>query len=214
MKLEERELNLALRQACASIGQAQLITVYQKIFMEYNQVASQVLITRYTFHSSHTRENTANTFNGLLELGAIPVVNENDTVTTEEIEFGDNDCLSALVAKLVGADLLIILSDIDGLYDDDPRKNPDAKLINRVDFISDDIINMGKKTTGTRYGSGGMASKIEAGLIACGSGIDMVITNSNNLDNLTSVLKGEETGTLFVAGGAPDYNFSEFSVND
>ena len=121
--------SLAVKQACSAVGQARLMMTYQRLFAEYNQVAAQILMTKNTIVDDLNRYNAHNTFTELLKLGAIPVVNENDTITTYEIEFGDNDTLSAIVASLVDADLLILLSDIDGLYTDDPRKNPDAKFI-------------------------------------------------------------------------------------
>lgn len=212
--LDKNSLDTPKRQACASVGQAELIGIYQKIFSEYNNTASQILVTRYTFHNSHTRTNAANTFEELLKLGVIPVVNENDTVTTEEIEFGDNDCLSALVAKLTKADLLILLSDIDGFYSDDPRRNPEAEKFDVIETIDEDIINMAKKTPGSQYGSGGMASKIEAAQIATGSKIDMVIANADNIDNLNDIIKGEEIGTLFKAQKEEAYFFEEFDIKE
>lgn len=208
----KKELSIPERQACASIGQARLIATYQKLFAEYDKVASQVLVTKYTFHSSHQRGHTKNTFDELLKLHAIPVVNENDTVTTEEIEVGDNDCLSAFVAKLTGADLLILMSDIDGLYDDDPRDNPDAKLIEEVNEINNEILEMGKSSTGTAYGTGGMSSKIEAAEIAVNSMIDMVIVNSNDIDNLERIFNNESVGTHFKASDRITYKFGEFDI--
>ena len=205
--------DIPLRQACASIGQAQLITIYQKLFAEYGKTVAQVLLTRYTIHSELTRNNAANTFNELLKLGAIPIVNENDTVTTEEIEFGDNDCLSAMVAALTGSDLLIILSDIDGLYDDNPKTNPDSKLIRDVYELSDDIMSMGKGA-GSDFGTGGMASKLEAARIAASAGIDMVIINGNDLLNIPRLLDGEDIGTFFHATPGNTFVFEEFDIKD
>ena len=144
MGLLEKPKELSLRQACASIGQAKLMMVYQKLFAEYNQITSQVLITKYTMINDRNRKNAQNTFRELLKMNVIPVVNENDTVSTDEIEFGDNDTLSAIVAALIGADLLILMSDIDGLYTDDPRSNPEAEFIDTVETITKELEEMGK----------------------------------------------------------------------
>ena len=190
------EASLPVRQACAAIGQAKLITLYQRMFAEYNRVAAQILITGYTIHREESRINAVNTFKELFNLGVIPVVNENDTVTTKEIEFGDNDCLSAQVAVLTDADLLIVLSDIDGLYDSDPHKNPDAKFISYVEDLDEHILSMGGGK-GSAYGTGGMASKLEAAKITAEAGIDMVITNADDVDNIERILSGKEIGTLF-----------------
>ena len=205
--------DIPVRQACAAIGQAQLITIYQRMFAEYGKTAAQVLLTRYTIHSKLTRTNASNTFKELLNLGAIPVVNENDTVTTEEIEFGDNDCLSAMVGILSDADMLIILSDIDGLYDSDPRENPDARFISTVESLDDEILKMGQGA-GSSYGTGGMASKLEAAKMAYAAGIDMVITNAADLDNITRVMNGEEIGTFFRSGEGHNFVFEEFDIKD
>ena len=162
--LHERPDELPVKQACAAIGQAKLMMVYQKLFAEYGTIAAQVLLTKYTMLNPVTRTNAENTFKELLHIGAIPVVNENDTVSTYEIEqvqsFGDNDKLSALVASITEADLLILLSDIDGLYTDDPNKNPDAKFINVVDKIDEQLMNMGKNSSGSSVGTGGMSAKL------------------------------------------------------
>ena len=200
--LHERPDELPVKQACAAIGQAKLMMVYQKIFSEYNTIAAQVLLTKNTILNEVSRMNAENTFNELLHIGAIPIVNENDSVSTYEIEqvqsFGDNDRLSAIVASIIGADLLILLSDIDGLYTDDPNKNPDAAFIGLVDKIDDKLMNMGKNTSGSSIGTGGMAAKIVAAQIANNSGADMVITNGNRLDNIQGIINGEEIGTLFL----------------
>lgn len=200
--LHERPDELPVKQACAAIGQAKLMMVYQKIFSEYNTIAAQVLLTKNTILNEVSRMNAENTFNELLHIGAIPIVNENDSVSTYEIEqvqsFGDNDRLSAIVASIIGADLLILLSDIDGLYTDDPNKNPDAAFIGLVEKIDDKLMNMGKNTSGSSIGTGGMAAKIVAAQIANNSGADMVITNGNRLDNIQGIINGEEIGTLFL----------------
>lgn len=188
----------SLKQACASVGQGQLMMTYQKLFAEYNQIAAQVLLTKDTMLHEHRRTNARNTFQELLRMGIIPVVNENDTVSTEEIEFGDNDTLAAVVAAIVGADLLILLSDIDGLYTDDPRNHPDAELISLVESIDSDIEAMGKDAE-TAFGTGGMATKIAAAKIATASGADMMIANAAQMGIISQIMEGKEVGTLFLA---------------
>ena len=175
--MTERSRELSTKQACAAVGQARLMMIYQKLFAEYNQVAGQVLMTKNTMVNPVSRENAKNTFDELFRLGAIPIVNENDTVSTYEMQFGDNDTLSAIVASLIGTDLLILLSDIDGLFTDDPHKNPDAKLIEVVEKMDSDILGMAKSTTGSDVGTGGMATKLTAAKIATLSGTDMIIAN-------------------------------------
>ena len=211
--LHEKPDELPVNQACAAIGQAKLMMVYQKIFAEYSAIAAQVLMTKATVTTDTSRKNAENTFNELLKLGAIPIVNENDTVSTYEIKqvqtFGDNDRLSAIVTSIVGADLLILLSDIDGLYTDDPNTNPDARFISQVDRIDDDLLDMGKSTSGSNVGTGGMATKLIAARIATGSGADMVIANGNDIDNITKVMAGEDVGTLFVSSKKQDFNLVE-----
>ena len=144
MGIDHKPKELAKRQACAAIGQARLMMIYQKLFAEYNQTAAQILMTKYTMINRATRINAKNTFDTLLEMGTIPIVNENDTISTYEIQFGDNDTLSAVVAALTQADLLILLSDIDGLFTDDPNKNPDAKFIDYVEHVDHHFEQMGK----------------------------------------------------------------------
>ena len=211
--LHERPDELPVKQACAAIGQAKLMMVYQKLFAEYGTIAARVLLTKYTMLNPVTRTNAENTFKELLHIGAIPVVNENDTVSTYEIEqvqsFGDNDKLSALVASITEADLLILLSDIDGLYTDDPNKNPDAKFINVVDKIDEQLMNMGKNSSGSSVGTGGMSAKLVAAQIATYSGTDMVITNGNDVTNISRIINGENTGTLFLQHEYNDFNILE-----
>lgn len=207
--LNEKPDELPVKQACAAIGQAKLMMVYQKIFAEYSTTAAQVLMTKATVMNDKSRRNAQNTFNELLNLGAVPVVNENDTVSTYEIKqvqtFGDNDRLSAIVTSIIDADLLILLSDIDGLYTDDPNSNPDARFINQVDVIDDKLLNMGKSTSGSGVGTGGMATKLKAAGIAVSSGADMVIANGNDIDNIAKIMSGADVGTLFVS--CKDENF-------
>ena len=207
--LNEKPDELPVKQACAAIGQAKLMMVYQKIFAEYSTTAAQVLMTKATVMNDKSRRNAQNTFNELLNLGAVPIVNENDTVSTYEIKqvqtFGDNDRLSAIVTSIIDAYLLILLSDIDGLYTDDPNSNPDARFINQVDVIDDKLLNMGKSTSGSGVGTGGMATKLKAAGIAVSSGADMVIANGNDIDNIAKIMSGADVGTLFVS--CKDENF-------
>lgn len=204
-----RPETLALKQACASVGQGQLMMIYQKLFAEYNQTAAQILMTKTTILKKLNRTNAQNTFNELLKLGVIPVVNENDTISTEEIEFGDNDNLSAVVTALIGADLLILLSDIDGLYTDDPRKNPKAEMIKVVHNIDENLISMAKGVS-SEFGTGGMATKIAAAKIANDSGADMVIANGENFGVLSQIISGEDKGTLFLAHKNPDFHMMDY----
>ena len=197
--MTERPRELSTKQACAAVGQARLMMIYQKLFAEYNQVAGQVLMTKNTMVNPVSRENAKNTFDELFRLGAIPIVNENDTVSTYEMQFGDNDTLSAIVASLIGADLLILLSDIDGLFTDDPHKNPDAKLIEVVEKMDSDILGMAKSTTGSDVGTGGMATKLTAAKIATLSGTDMIIANGDNIYSINDVMNGKKVGTLFLS---------------
>ncbi len=195
--LKARPSDTPSKQACASIGQCELMYVYDKVFSEYNHVVSQVLLTRDVIEDPRRKENVQNSFERLLQMNVIPIVNENDTVAVEEIEFGDNDALSAIVARLVHADALIILSDIDGLYDKDPRKHPDASLIARVEEIGEDIRSAaGEK--GTSLGTGGMITKIEAARMATQEGIHVVIANGSRHNVLYDLLDGKAIGTLFV----------------
>ena len=194
----ERPTERAVKQACAAVGQIRLMTVYQKLFSEYNQNTAQILMTKITIANDTSRHNAQNTFRELLKMGVIPIVNENDTVATDEIDFGDNDYLSAIVSAIVGADLLVLLSDIDGLYTDDPNKNPDAKLIRQVDHITDEMLEMAKGPV-SDVGTGGMSSKVEAAGIANDAGADMVILNGDDMEHINQLLDGEEVGTLFTA---------------
>jgi glutamate 5-kinase len=198
-------MTMAEKQACAAIGQARLMMTYQKLFGEYNQTTAQILMTKNTIVDTMNRTNATNTFTELMDMGAIPVVNENDTIATYEIEIGDNDTLSAIVAAMVNADLLVLLSDIDGLYSDDPRTNPDAVFIHQVDELTEEYMDMGKASTGSNVGTGGMNTKMIAAQIATRSGADMVICNSNDLTNLHRIVEGEEIGTIFAAH--PDDSF-------
>ena len=201
---------IAVKQACAAVGQARLMMVYQKIFSEYNHIAAQILMTKNTIVDDLNRFNAHNTFMQLLKLGVIPIVNENDTVATYEIEIGDNDTLSAIVAAMIEADLLILLSDIDGLYTDDPRKNPEAEFIEVVEYLDDHIMQMGRSTTGSSVGTGGMGTKLTAAQIATKSGADMIIANSKNIEVIHQIMEGENVGTLFKAHGDENFDLKGF----
>ena len=204
---------IAEKQACAAIGQARLMTTYQRIFSEYGHLAAQILMTRNTIVADLNRYNAHNTFSELMNMGVIPIVNENDTISTFEIEdvIGDNDTLSAIVTALTGADLL--LSDIDGLYTDDPHKNPDAKFIDRVDSLTDELLSMGKGTTGSDIGTGGMETKLTAAKIATYSGADMVIANGKDVRVIHRIMEGRNYGTIFKANKNEAFNFAQFVDN-
>ena len=207
---EEEAGSIAVKQACSAVGQARLMMTYQKLFAEYNQVAAQILMTKNTIVNNLNRYNAHNTFSELLKMGVIPVVNENDTVATYEIEIGDNDTLSAIVAALINADLLILLSDIDGLYTDDPRKNPDARFIEQVDELTPELMGMGKASTGSNVGTGGMNTKMIAAKIATSSDVDMIIANSKDIGVLHRIVEGKNEGTLFVAHKDPGFDLPLF----
>ena len=210
----KRPETVSEKQAYAAVGQARLMMVYQKLFSEYNQTAAQVLLTKNTIIVEDSRYNAQNTFDELLKLGAIPIVNENDTVSTHEIQFGDNDRLSAIVAALIGADLLILLSDIDGLYTDDPKTHPEARFISTVDEITPELLGMGKDTTGSDVGTGGMSAKLAAARIATDSGSDMVIANGDRVEVVEEILEGEERGTLFFAHENLDFDLIQYITNE
>ena len=210
--IQGKPSTLPMKQACAAVGQARLMMIYQKLFAEYNHVAAQVLMTKNTIAEPLNRFNAKNTFSELLKLGAIPIVNENDTVSTFEIEFGDNDTLSAIVAALIDADLLILLSDIDGLYTDDPNKNPDAEFISVVDHLDDSIMGMGKGTSSS-VGTGGMGTKLSAARIATSSGADMIIANAADVRIIHRIMDGREYGTLFKAHKSEEFDLVTFIEN-
>ena len=214
----KRPDSLAEKQAFAAVGQARLMMVYQKLSAEYNQTAAQVLLTKDTMVNDASRYNAQNTFDELLKLGAIPIVNENDTVSTSEIpyvdSFGDNDRLSAIVAALIGADLLILLSDIDGLYTDDPRQNPEAGFVSLVPEITPELLGMGKSTSGSDVGTGGMSAKLAAARIATDSGADMVIANGDSVEVILEIMEGKEKGTLFLAQPNLDIDLMNYLKNE
>ena len=199
MGLSHKPQELDERQACAAVGPARLMMIYQKLFAEYSQTAAQILMTKYTMINRATRVNARNTFDRLLSMGAIPIVNENDTISTDEIEFGDNDTLSALVAALIDADVLLLLSDIDGLFTDDPNQNPQAEFIDIVEKIDAHLESMAKGSSGTSVGTGGMATKLKAAHIATSAGADMVIANGADFHIIHKILQGRNYGTLFLS---------------
>ena len=204
---------LGKSQACAAVGQARLMMIYQKLFMEYNQMSGQILMTKNTLLNDLNRYNARNTFQALLQMGVIPIVNENDTVSTYEIQFGDNDTLSAIVAALIGADLLILLSDIDGRFSDDPRTTPGAKFIDLVENLDEHFLRMGKATTGSKVGTGGMATKLSAAKIATSAGADMVIANGEDPHVLHKILEGRDYGTLFAANPREEFYLLDYIKN-
>lgn len=188
--------DISKKQATAAVGQVTLMNTFLKAFAEYGYSIGQILLTRMVETNEVMNFNAKNTINDLLEMGVVPIVNENDTISTYEIDFGDNDTLSSVVAKLVDADLLMLLSDIDGLYTDDPRINKDAKLIKEVNVIDEKLRSMGKDSY-SNLGTGGMATKINAANLCMEKGIDTVIANSKDLKNIRKIVKGEEIGTIF-----------------
>ena len=209
MKINERPKEKSVKQACAAIGQTRLMMVYQRLFAEYNKVPAQVLITKLTMIHDENRRNARATFAELLSMGVIPIVNENDTVVTDEIEFGDNDTLSAIVAALIHADLLIVLSDVDGFYDDNPKVNPNAKLIEEIDYITDDFEAMAGGAV-SEFGTGGMATKVAAARIANDAGADTVICNADDMKKLRHVLEGRNEGTLFRAHKKESFHLIDY----
>ncbi len=197
IKIKSEERTMREKQAAAAIGQCELMFLYEKLFIQYGNNTAQILLTKDITDNKVGKENVINTINTLLEWGVIPVINENDSVAFEEIEFGDNDTLSALVSVLAGANLLILMTDIDGLYDKNPRENHDAKLISKVSEITETLkANAGG--AGTRRGTGGMITKLLAAEIAMEKNIDMYIVNGEDPDNIYAAVKGEKVGTLFT----------------
>lgn len=195
--LRSRPQDIPTKQAAAAVGQCELMYIYDKLFSEYHHTVAQLLITADNLTSEIRHTNFTNTLNRLLELGVVPIINENDTVATEEIVIGDNDTLAARVAQSVGAKLLILLSDIDGLYTADPHTDPNAKLIPLVRGLDEGI----KKLAGvssTSQGTGGMVTKLRAAELCFGCGCEMVIANGNNPASLYDIVEGKPVGTRFV----------------
>ena len=211
--LKERPRELKVKQACSAVGQARLMMIYQKLFSEYNQTAAQILMTKNTMVNNVNRMHARNTFEELLRLDAIPVVNENDSISSYELEFldafGDNDTLSAVIAALIGADLLILLSDIDGLFTDDPNTNPDAKFIDTVETLDEKLLSMGKGSV-SKVGTGGMATKLTAAEIATAAGADMVIANGADFHVIHKIIEGRRYGTLFVQNKKEEFYLIDY----
>lgn len=196
--LPARPRDVAGKQAAAAVGQCELMYTYDKLFSEYNHTVAQILLTADDLRQADRHQNFENTMQKLLEMAVLPIINENDTVATEEIEIGDNDTLAAIVAQSVRADLLILLSDIDGLYTADPHKHADAQLIANVYELDEDILALGG-SAGSNLGTGGMVTKLRAAQIATGAGCDMVIANGADPEALYRIANGEAVGTRFHA---------------
>ena len=194
--LRERPKDIPSKQAAAAVGQCELMYTYDKLFSEYHHTVAQLLITGDDTTNDTRRLNFTNTLNRLLELGALPIINENDTVATDEIVIGDNDTLAAIVARSVHADMLILLSDIDGLYTADPHTHPEAALLHHVARVDDHIREIAGISSSTQ-GTGGMVTKLHAADICLGCGCKMVIANGNNPGNLYDILEGKTVGTTF-----------------
>lgn len=195
--LKERPSDISGRQAAATVGQCELMFMYDKLFGEYGHTVGQLLITKSDVDSEERRKNLVNTFDKLFDYGAVPIVNENDSVAVDEIVYGDNDSLSAIVAKLINADALIILTDIDGLYDDNPNENEDAKLISQVGEITDELIAVAGGH-GSRFSTGGMVTKLHAAQIAMDAGIDTIVMNGAAPESIYKALDGKQIGTFFT----------------
>lgn len=200
LQLKTKPKSTREKQAVSSVGQCELMHIYSKLFAEYSHVVGQVLLTKDVIEDKHIRKNVSNTFKILLKKGVIPIVNENDTIAIDEIEnivkFGDNDKLSAIVAALVDADLLIILSDIDGFYDSNPNENPDAKFIEEIDEVTEELEECAGGA-GSEFGTGGMITKLAAAKIAAKYNVDMILANGENPQILREILNGKNIGTLF-----------------
>ena len=195
--LRERPRDIPSKQAAAAVGQCELMYIYDKLFSEYHHTVAQLLITGDDIANDQRQQNFTNTLSRLLELGALPIINENDTVATDEIVIGDNDTLAAIVAKSVKAELLILLSDIDGLYTADPHTHPDARLLHRITAIDESILELAGASSSSQ-GTGGMVTKLRAAQISMSCGCDMVIANGNAPGNLYDILDGKEVGTTFA----------------
>ena len=196
LSLSSKPQDMPTKQAAAAVGQCELMYTYDKLFSEYNHTVAQILITGADMENLERHRNFKNTLNRLLELGVLPIINENDTVVTDEIGVGDNDTLGAIVTESIKADMLILLSDIDGLYTADPHKDASATLIRRVEELSDDIMCLGGDKV-TEFGTGGMATKLTAAKICMNAGADTVIANGANPEVLYDIFEGKSVGTLF-----------------
>lgn len=202
LQMKARPTSMRLKQAAAAVGQCSIMFLYDKFFNDYDKSIAQILLNADDIEIEEKKENLTNTFNALLEMGIIPIVNENDSVSYTEIEsedrlFGDNDMLSAVVSVLCRAQKLIILSDIDGFYDNDPRLYPNAKLIERISAIDKNVQSLAGGA-GSRRGTGGMRTKMQAANLATAQGIDTIITNGKNPSTLYEIIKGGSVGTLFI----------------
>lgn len=195
--LSQRPQDIPTKQAAAAVGQCELMYTYDKLFLQYHHTVAQLLITADDIANAERHENFSNTINRLLELGAIPVINENDTVATAELGIGDNDTLAAVVAESIKADTLVLLSDIDGLYTADPHNNPSARLIPVVNQLEPEILALAGGSS-TSQGTGGMVTKLKAAEICLGCGCDMIITNGNDPQALYRIMDGERVGTTFT----------------
>ncbi len=195
--LQCRPKDIPTKQAAAAVGQCELMYTYDKLFSEYHHTVAQLLITGDDTKNAVRHQNFTNTLNRLLQLGALPIINENDTVSVDEIVIGDNDTLGAIVAQSVHADLLILLSDIDGLYTADPHSNPDARLLPKVTVIDEAILSLAGVSS-TTQGTGGMVTKLRAAQICLSCGCDMVIANGHDPENLYAILDGQDVGTRFT----------------
>jgi len=198
LNLPGKPSDMPTKQAAAAVGQCELMYTYDKLFLQYNHTVAQVLLTGEDVDHPERRENFENTMERLLELGALPVINENDTIATAEIKVGDNDTLGAIVACCTKADLLVLLSDIEGLYTADPRKDPNAKLIPTVEEVTPEIEALAGGV-GSSLGTGGMATKLRAAKMVTAQGCDMVITNGEHPERLYDIAEGKDVGTRFVA---------------
>ena len=194
--LHQRPTDIPSKQAAAAVGQCELMYIYDKLFSKYHHTVAQLLITGDDTQSDTRHQNFSNTLSRLLELRALPIINENDTVATDEIVIGDNDTLAAIVAESINADLLVLLSDIDGLYTADPHTNPDAQLIPQVSVIDDHILSVAG-VSGSNLGTGGMITKLQAAKICLNCGCDMIITNGNRPAVLYDIIDGKPVGTTF-----------------
>ena len=195
--LSQKPQDIPTKQACAAIGQCELMYIYDKLFQEYNHTVAQILMTGADFENEERYENFKNTLDRLLELGVLPIINENDTIATSEIKVGDNDTLSAITAVGANANLLILLSDIDGLYTADPHQVTDATLIPEVKEITDDILELAG-AAGTALGTGGMVTKLSAAKLCMDAGTDMIIANGSNPSVLYDIFDGKAVGTRFI----------------
>lgn len=200
LMLSVRPTDMETKQAAAAVGQCELMYTYDKLFTEYNHTVAQILLTGDDIEHANRRTNFENTMMRLLELGALPIINENDSISTEEIEIGDNDRLGAIVARSIKADLLILLTDIDGLYTADPHKDPNGKLIPLVEELTWDIMQLAGGA-GTKQGTGGMMTKLLAAKIATEAGVEMVIANGQKPRILYQIVDGEQVGTKFLCRG-------------